>query len=73
MTLEIYPYVNGNDTRAVRIGFLVEQPAKCLEAAISHGATVIKALQDSPWRERAVISDPEGHIVELVSSPGFQP
>jgi len=73
MTFEIYPCVQQQDTRGIRIGFNVDHPAERLAIAVLHGATIVTALGNGPWGERAVIADPEGHIVELVSNATVRP
>ena|SRR5579883_2906415 len=66
LVFEIYPQqAEAQSTSATRIGFLV----RSVDAAVAHlagqGASVISAPQDSPWGRRAVVTDPDGHRVEL--------
>ena len=61
---EIYPESeNGASTRGTRVGFAV----KGLDEIVGRlGESVISQPKDSPWGRRAVVSDPDGHRVELV-------
>jgi len=63
---EIYPRRDATDaTASTRIGFRVAGVDQLLERLEAAGATVISAAQDSPWGRRAVVTDPDGHRVEL--------
>lgn len=64
--LEIYPCRGAGSTAGFRIGFSVDGVYSRYEAAIAHGAVSVLSPQCSPWGERAVVRDPEGHIVELL-------
>ena len=65
--LEIYPLRDGQpDTTAVRIGFRVDTVDVYIEKLIAAGGTLLTAPHDSEWGRRAVLRDPDGHIVELV-------
>lgn len=52
----------------VAISFLVDDVDATTAAAVAAGAAVVDAPADQPWGERqAVLLDPDGHVVCLVS------
>jgi uncharacterized glyoxalase superfamily protein PhnB len=52
----------------VAISFQVEDVDAATAAAVAAGASVIDVPADQPWGERqAVLADPDGHVVCLVS------
>lgn len=66
--LEIYPLRGGQTpTTEVRLGFHVNDVDPCIENLLKVGGSVIEATHESEWGRRAVVQDPEGHKVELVS------
>ena len=68
--LELYPLREGQTpTTSVRIGFRVDAVDSCLDALLAAGGKVIEAPHDSDWGRRAVVQDPDGHKIELVT-PG---
>lgn len=65
---EIYPLgENGQGTSAARIGFSVPSVDEAYSALLSAGGKEVSAPKLSPWGRRAVISDPDGHRVELTA------
>ncbi len=64
---EIYPLLDAFPTVGVRIGFRVENVPQVYATLLSKGAEIIKSPAPSPWGERAVVKDPDGHIVEILS------
>lgn len=69
---EIYPLgENGESTSAARIGFAVPSVDEAYSALLSAGGTEVSAPKLSPWGRRAVISDPDGHRVELTAAAGI--
>jgi predicted enzyme related to lactoylglutathione lyase len=50
---------------SARVGFIVADVDAAVDAVA--GFTVIAAAKDSPWGRRAVIADPDGLRVELVT------
>src|SRR5688500_12127784 len=62
---EIYPASADGPTQSVRLGFSVQDVRSAVEHAIAAGGRVISAPAESAWGFRAVISDLEGHRVEL--------
>ena len=67
-TFEIYPLVeDAPPTHSTRIGFAVECVEQTFANALAAGAEVISPPKDSPWGRRAIISDPDGHKIELTS------
>jgi predicted enzyme related to lactoylglutathione lyase len=65
VVFEVYPLGDSTGTRAVRIGFRVSSIASVLAIVQSLGGEVVSPARESPWGIRAVISDPDGHRVEL--------
>lgn len=55
-------------TRGVRLGFRVDSVDGLVPLLEAAGAEVVSAPHDSEWGRRAVIRDPDGHTVELVTS-----
>jgi predicted enzyme related to lactoylglutathione lyase len=68
LTLEIYPCQSDRSHLPLRIGFQVPNVDEKLELLRRHGAKVVSEPKDSPWGRRAVVEDPDGNRVELVSS-----
>lgn len=67
VVFEIYPYNEGSqDTTATRIGFTVNNIETAMAALTAAGGTVVSKPKQSPWGQRAVIDDPDGHRVELL-------
>jgi predicted enzyme related to lactoylglutathione lyase len=66
---EIYPCFDENrSTRATRIGFAVSDVDDACALALSVDGELVSAPQETAWGRRAVVKDPEGHIVELVAA-----
>lgn len=65
---EIYPANTGGPTQAVRVGFSVEDVSAAVARAQAAGGAVVSPPADSPWGLRAVVSDLEGHRVELTQA-----
>jgi lactoylglutathione lyase len=71
VVLEIYERGGPTDsTEATRLGFQVSNLKDSLVAARSTGGTVLVEPKRSPWGERAVVLDPDGHRVELTQARG---
>ncbi|HEY4302330.1 MAG TPA: VOC family protein [Candidatus Didemnitutus sp.] len=70
---EIYPANADGATQAVRIGFAVEDVRVAVERAQAAGGTIVSPPVDSPWVLRAVVSDLEGHRMELTQVHGPTP
>lgn len=54
-------------TTSARIGFTVLDVDGAIARARAAGITVVAPPQPSPWGRRAVLADPDGHRVELVT------
>ena len=66
--LELYPLREGQSpTTSVRIAFRVDAIDPCLDALLGAGGKVIEAPHDGEWGRRAVVQDPDGHKIELVT------
>ncbi|MFZ2871601.1 VOC family protein [Zavarzinia sp.] len=66
---EIYPRASDTDsTSSTRIGFgVADLDAACTNVLIGRGR-MVRAAADTPWGRRAVVTDPEGHTVEIVET-----
>ncbi|MBN8419906.1 MAG: VOC family protein [Verrucomicrobia bacterium] len=64
---ELYPLSpNGASTLGTRIGFRVASLDSVITALSAYADAIISPAQDSPWGRRSVVSDPDGHRIELV-------
>ena len=64
---ELYPLSPaGPSTQGTRIGFGVPSLDSAIAALSDYPAAVISPPKDSQWGRRAVLSDPDGHRVELL-------
>src|SRR5687767_2205434 len=73
LVFEIYPRKSDADsTTATCLGFRVPSVDAAVASLQRLGAKVISPPKESPWGRRAVVEDPDGHRVELVTtrSPG---
>jgi lactoylglutathione lyase len=67
---EIYPRQDETDSTAgVRIGFEVADVDAIVQMLADAGMRVLSVPRSSPWGRRAVLEDPDGHRVELLT-PG---
>ena len=64
LVFEIYPRREASTT-ATRIGVRVPSVSRAIAAATSHGGSLVSPPKASPWGTRAVLTDPDGHKVEL--------
>lgn len=64
-TFEIYPRTEDSVTTGTRIGFSVDDVDASYANALGAKANGLRSPADSAWGRRAVVEDPEGHIVEL--------
>lgn len=66
---ELYPLLpDSAPTLATRTGFSVPSVDAVLAALSGYPGTVLTSAKDSEWGRRAVISDPDGHKIELLQS-----
>ena len=64
---ELYPLsADGPSTLGTRLGFSVPSLAAAIAALSDYSDAVVSPPRDSPWGRHAVVSDPDGHRVELV-------
>ena len=69
MVFEIYPAsLKWPLTIGTRIGFVVSELDAVVAALAIAGAMVQTPPTDSEWGRRAVVKDPDGHIVELTQA-----
>jgi catechol 2,3-dioxygenase-like lactoylglutathione lyase family enzyme len=64
---EIYPARNAATTTDTRIGFRVADVDLVIASLSEIDAKIRTQPSDSEWGRRAVVSDFDGHVVELVS------
>jgi lactoylglutathione lyase len=65
---EIYPANGSGATQALRVGFSVENVRAAVDKALAAGGEVVSPPTESQWGLRAVVSDLEGHRVELTQA-----
>jgi len=66
---ELYPLSpDGASTLGTRIGFRVPSVDAALAALSDYPNAVVTPARDSEWGRRAVVSDPDGHRVELLQA-----
>ena len=68
-TFEIYPL--GDDalpTTSTRLGFSVASVDETLARLLEAGGSETMSPRESKWGRRAVVTDPDGHRVELTST-----
>ena len=69
LIFEIYPLAeHKSPTTETRLGFVVEDVDVAVSKLLSAGGRVISAPCTSEWGRRAVVSDPDGHRIELTMS-----
>lgn len=66
--LEIYPANHESITTNIRLGFNVKSIQEILNKITILGGSVISQAKSTPWGLRAVISNSDGHIIELIES-----
>ena len=67
---EIYPANEQvGSTKGTRIGFNVDAVDAYVDELVAAGGKITQAPHDSEWGRRAVVTDPDGHKVELVTPP----
>jgi lactoylglutathione lyase len=69
VALELYPLLpKDTPTTSTRIGFRVPDVDGAFQALCQAGAGSVSPPRASPWGRRAVVSDPDGHRVELLAA-----
>ena len=67
--LEVYPLSDGERTDStLRLGFSLADPDSCASDVQSHGGKLIRAGRETRWGYLAIVSDPDGRIIELYRS-----
>jgi predicted enzyme related to lactoylglutathione lyase len=65
---EIYPLTDeSGPTTSTRVGFSVPSVDATYASLLAAGGTSVNPPKDSPWGRRAVVSDPDGHRIELTA------
>src|ERR1051325_2526955 len=63
---ELYPVsTDGLSTLGTRVGFRVPSVDTVIAALSEYHGAVVSPPKDSEWGRRAVVTDPDGHRVEL--------
>lgn len=70
IVFELYPLGVHPPTVGTRVGFCVDDLSSTLHRLTAIGAEVVSGPAESEWGFRAVLKDPDGHVVELVDAPG---
>jgi predicted enzyme related to lactoylglutathione lyase len=71
LAFEIYPLAAGQPpTTGTRLGFQVDAVDTLIDGLVEAGGTVVVAPRDVPGGRRAVLTDPDGHRVELFTPTG---
>jgi predicted enzyme related to lactoylglutathione lyase len=71
LVVEIYPLAPGQPaTTATRLGFQVEAVDTLIAGLVEAGGAVVVAPREVPGGRGAVVSDPDGHRVELFTPVG---
>lgn len=66
---ELYPLSPaGLSTLGTRIGFRVASVDAALAALNDYPNAIVTPAKDSEWGRRAVVTDPDGHRIELLQS-----
>jgi lactoylglutathione lyase len=66
---EIYPMSPKSlPTTGTRIGFIIASLADVMPALAASGTAILTPPTDSEWGRRAVVKDPDGHVVELLEA-----
>lgn len=69
LVFEIYPLEAGRTpTRETRLGFAVPSVDAMARSLCEVGASLVSSPKDSPWGRRAVLTDFDGHRVELTAA-----
>ena len=66
LVLEIYPQGSADKTVGVRLGFRVKSLVTTIARLQAINGVIVSPMQESKWGLRAVVSDPDGHRLELV-------
>jgi predicted enzyme related to lactoylglutathione lyase len=66
---ELYPQSeDGPSSLGTRIGFTVSSVDEAIKALAGYPTALISPAKDSEWGRRAVVSDPDGHRIELLQT-----
>jgi lactoylglutathione lyase len=64
---ELYPENKGGPSSlGTRIGFAVSSVDESIRALADYPTAVVSPAKDSEWGRRAIVSDPDGHRIELL-------
>jgi lactoylglutathione lyase len=64
---ELYPQnKEGPWSLGTRIGFAVSSVDETIRALADYPTAVVSPAKDSEWGRRAIVSDPDGHRIELL-------
>ncbi len=66
---ELYPLAaDSASTLGTRVGFRVPSVDEAIQALRNYPSAVVTPAKDSEWGRRAVVTDPDGHRVELLQA-----
>ena len=68
-TFEIYPLGGHLPTTGTRIGFSVDDVDGIVPTLAAVGGSVVSPPEDIEWGRHAVVQDPDGHLVDLITPP----
>jgi catechol 2,3-dioxygenase-like lactoylglutathione lyase family enzyme len=70
LVFELYPLTSTQmPTVAMQLGFQVDDLERLVMELAAIGTTIVTPPADSPWGQRAVVKDFDGHTVELTRRP----
>lgn len=68
VVFEIYPLSpKQQPTICTHLGFSIDDVDAYVDRLVSRGGSLIKEPRDSEWGRRAVVKDPDGHTIELIT------
>ena len=70
IVFEIYPVgTKHQPTTSTRLGFSIDDVDAYMDRLTELGGSIVSGPQDSAWGRRAVVKDPDGHTIELLTQP----
>ena len=70
IVFEIYPLgPKHQPTTSTRLGFSIDDVDVYMDRLTELGGSIVSEPKDSEWGRRAVVKDPDGHTIELITQP----